>query len=441
MADVVDDDIEYSVELTNITGVMDKVPVLSDDPHIHALLPKVLEAKVFLEWLERIEKDPLLFVKNVLVQSVDMFGPRVGFIKFKAAAQLNVGGEEGVFDVPGIVFMRGGAVGVMVILECEGKEYTILTYQARVPVGIHNLPEIPAGMLDGSGNFKGVAAEEIAEECNIVISENELIDLTAMAYGDKWQGILPSAGGCDEFIRLYMFRRVVDTEVLHELEGRLTGLRQEGERIKLHIVPLEDVWKMTPDVKALSCLALYDRLSLEGKIEWPHRTGPYLAELQPNPNPAKKHPSVTEDDAAGAGAGAGGDAGGDVDGGTLLSEDGLAQLAAINEAEAAATAAAAAGEPTGAVGSLIQTYGSGGSGSASRAGSDMAAKSAASSQNLAHSVRAKLTLMVGILLHRAGEGFLQTGRSNLLLLLPTVRRNRPERVGVDPGSLHGILDG
>ena len=65
-----------------------------------------------------------------------------------------------------------------------------------------------------------------------VISENELIDLTGMAYGEKWQGILPSAGGCDEFIRLYMFRRVVTSDVLHELEGRLTGLRQEGERIK-----------------------------------------------------------------------------------------------------------------------------------------------------------------------------------------------------------------
>ena len=32
-----------------------------------------------------------------------------------------------MFDVPGIVFMRGGAVGVMVILECEGKEYVAHT--------------------------------------------------------------------------------------------------------------------------------------------------------------------------------------------------------------------------------------------------------------------------------------------------------------------------
>eukprot|EP00729_Bicosta_minor_P001380 gene1380-19822_t len=282
-------------------GIVVDVPVYADDPVLHAKIPNVLEAKVFTEWLGKIEKDPLLFIKNVLVQSIDMFGRRVGFIKFKA----------GVIDVPGIVFMRGGAVGVLVIL--EWKEYTILTHQARVPIGVNSLPEIPAGMLDGSGNFKGVAAEEIAEECNIVISENELIDLTGMAYGEQWQGIIPSAGGCDEFIRLYMFRRVVDSDVLKELEGRLTGLRQEGERIKLHIVPLEDCWKMTPDVKALSCLALYDRLLLAGKIEKTERTGPYLAELQ---EPVQQP------------VGSGGDGSN-----SGLSKDGLARLAGITESD------------------------------------------------------------------------------------------------------------
>ena len=41
-----------------------------------------------------------------------------------------------------------------------------------------NLPEIPAGIVDDSGNFRGIAAESIQEECDIVINENELIDLT-----------------------------------------------------------------------------------------------------------------------------------------------------------------------------------------------------------------------------------------------------------------------
>jgi ADP-sugar diphosphatase len=128
----------------------------SDGIHLNA-------SQVFKDWVEAIDKDEILFISAVEVQSVDMFGPRVGFIKFKSTAVINIGGDEGTVFVPGIVFMRGGAVGILVILECEGKEYTILTYQARVPVGVHNLPEVPAGMLDGSGNFKGVAADEIAE--------------------------------------------------------------------------------------------------------------------------------------------------------------------------------------------------------------------------------------------------------------------------------------
>ena len=257
---------DFTVEMNSIEGGGKRilVPVTTDDLKVD--LEKVLDAQVFKDWVSAVDADPLLYIAAVEIQSVDMFGPRIGFIKFKSRALVNIGGDEGIVEVPGIVFMRGGAVGVLVILECEGEEHTIMTYQARVPVGIHNLPEVPAGMLDGSGNFRGVAADEIAEECDLVISEDELVDLTDLAYGDKWKGMLPSAGGCDEFLRLYMFRRPVEREVLTELEGRLTGLRSEGERIKLHIVPLQDAWKLSPDAKLLSCLTLFDRLKAEGKL-------------------------------------------------------------------------------------------------------------------------------------------------------------------------------
>jgi ADP-sugar diphosphatase len=168
-----------------------------------------------------------------------------------------------VIDVPGIVFMRGGAVGVLVILHCEGREYTILTCQARVPVGDSNLPEIPAGMLDGSGNFKGVAAQELEQECELAINtcarhaavkawgrragrgrergeltprcvgpahsegvgllpvarSEQLVNLTGLAFGEKWRGLMPSAGGCDEFIRLYLFQQEVTPEQLQTFEG------------------------------------------------------------------------------------------------------------------------------------------------------------------------------------------------------------------------------
>ena len=47
------------------------------------------------------------------------------------------------------------AVAILVLLECDGEQYTILTRQARVPAGYFRFPEIPAGMLDGSGHFAG----------------------------------------------------------------------------------------------------------------------------------------------------------------------------------------------------------------------------------------------------------------------------------------------
>jgi ADP-sugar diphosphatase len=43
-------------------------------------------------------------------------------------------------------------------------DQVIFTLQPRVPVPAFQFPELPAGMLDGSGQFAGKAAEEIKEE-------------------------------------------------------------------------------------------------------------------------------------------------------------------------------------------------------------------------------------------------------------------------------------
>ena len=84
--------------------------------------------------------------------------------------------------------------------------------------------------------------------------------MTELAWGGDFKGMIPSAGGCDEFLKLFVFRRAVEPEVLSELQGRLTGLVTEGEHITLQIIPLSDWWKTTPDAKALGALELFDYL-------------------------------------------------------------------------------------------------------------------------------------------------------------------------------------
>lgn len=93
-------------------------------------------------------------------------------------------------QLPGIVFARGGAVAILMLLESESGTYAVLTEQvgvkyahytslhflpfgipeeflgmltsqARVPVG-RVLLELPAGMLDDDvGDFIGTAAREV----------------------------------------------------------------------------------------------------------------------------------------------------------------------------------------------------------------------------------------------------------------------------------------
>lgn len=221
--------------------------------------------------------DPYI-LRQIDIQSVDRFGgSRLGFVKLKADVS-NGAGEH----LPGSVFLRGGSVGMLLVLQPddipasqeEGKQ-AILTIQPRVPAGSLAFAEIPAGMLDDSGTFAGGAAKEIQEETGLSVQQDELIDLTSLALHSTTQSsgenlqkaVYPSAGGSDEFIPLFLCQKRMPRKDIEELQGKLTGLRDHGEKITLKVVPLEHLWKEgLRDGKTLAAWALYKGLQQEGKI-------------------------------------------------------------------------------------------------------------------------------------------------------------------------------
>lgn len=188
-------------------------------------------------------------------------------------------------SLPGAVFLRGASVGMMVLLQpddlppnSQEEKYVLLTVQPRVAAGSLQFVELPAGMVD-DGTFKGSAAKEIKEEIGLDIPESELTNLTELAIPDQVLGaenveeeqlakaVYPSAGGCDEYIPLFLHEKKVPRDTLKEWEGRLTGLREEGEKITLKLVRLEDMWREgARDAKALTAWALYAALKKDGKL-------------------------------------------------------------------------------------------------------------------------------------------------------------------------------
>lgn len=224
------------------------IPVTSE-PGI--CIDTIIECKQFKDWLASMNRERFK-VRSIHLQSVDMFGTKVGFIKFKA----DVVDQNDKF-IPGIVFMRGGSVGILPVFTCDGEDYAVLTVQPRVPTGRFDFVEIPAGMLDGSGHFAGVAAKELEEELGLKISSSELTDLSQLAGHSR--GFFPSPGGCEETIRLFAFRKAVTKEELTSMNGRCTGLIDEGEQITLKIVPLDELWKIN-DGKTIVAYTLFQKL-------------------------------------------------------------------------------------------------------------------------------------------------------------------------------------
>lgn len=77
----------------------------------------------------------------------------------------------------------------------------------------------------------------------------------------------PSPGGCDEFIPIFLWQKRIKRIELEQFEGKLTGLRDEGEKITLRVVALRDLWKVgARDRKTLAAWARYEGLRHEGKL-------------------------------------------------------------------------------------------------------------------------------------------------------------------------------
>lgn len=214
-------------------------------------------------------------LRSVTIQSADFFRDnRIGFLKFKA----KVTNDNGEY-LPGTVFLRGESVCVLLILQpnapsSDDELYTILTVQPRIAAGSLNFVELPAGMLDDSGTFGGAAAKEIQEETGLEIIEDELLNMTALAAGapNKSEELLrpavyPSPGACDESISLLLAQKSMDRADIERLKGKLAGLREHGEKIKLNICRLDELWSIgLRDGKTLAAIAVYQELKRQGKI-------------------------------------------------------------------------------------------------------------------------------------------------------------------------------
>jgi ADP-sugar diphosphatase len=226
---------------------------------------KVLACPQFNDWKSK--QSPAFTYHSVVIDKVTMFGPNPGLIYITTDVTFNG------LRSSRAVFIRGGAIGIYFRFRSKqtGKLYSLYVRQPRNAVGDPALAELVAGMLDGaSGTLKsnGVAAKEIKEETGIEIQKSDLV----------WLGrMLPSAGGCDEWLDLYSVFLEADDDYIMALIGKHTGELGSDEQITLGIAEVEEFKSMLldgrcQDAKAMSAIMLLDAKIARGYDDQPSRS-------------------------------------------------------------------------------------------------------------------------------------------------------------------------
>jgi ADP-sugar diphosphatase len=137
--------------------------------------------------------------------------------------------------LPDIIFIRGDACLIVPLIRNRdtGEERFLMIRQRRIGSGMMSL-EFPAGMLDDeTGNPRGVAARELAEETGIEVPANELFPLCK-------RKLFSSVGASDEGIFYFGCIRDLDDTAYRALAGRQGGNPDEQEHIQATLMTGEE---------------------------------------------------------------------------------------------------------------------------------------------------------------------------------------------------------
>lgn len=211
-----------------------------------------INSVIFSTWINSI--DSSFTINNICIESVDTLHHNndVFLIKLKIDTIL----PSGVPFVPTVI-LRHSAVAGLCVLICEHKKYVVLVNQPRVPVGT-SVYELPAGMIDDGKNPEQVILRELEEEAQL----ETLLGITAdMIKPLGTQAYNSSPGFTNENVYLFYLDAVITKEQFQLLQNRSTGLVDEGESITVKIIPYDNVVQYCNDVKTLSALYLYERLT------------------------------------------------------------------------------------------------------------------------------------------------------------------------------------
>lgn len=218
---------------------------------------KALASPMLAEWRKRMNPDWI--IDRCEIASIDIWPTgRVGFI------ELDVQYSIANYTHSERVILSGGSVTIVCLIHCttDDKLYTVMVQQPRIASG-KLMYEYPAGLADDCTDHRDVAVRELEEECKIIASKEELIDLNAKLIGSGYFNT--NEERFDEYCSVFLVRRNMTIDEINDLQGRECGVDEE-EQITVKVIPFDDVWNTSSDCATLGITYEIQSLMESGAI-------------------------------------------------------------------------------------------------------------------------------------------------------------------------------
>lgn len=204
--------------------------------------------------------DPTVRVLEVNILSVDFFGKRIGFIEIEVTYQItNHKSSENEKKKTERIILSGKSCMICSILYAtDTKElFTILVNQPRIGCG-KIMYEYPAGMTDGSNDYRLTASRELSEEVGIKCSPEDMIPLSEI-YNKNHPSYYLNYARFDQQARFYLVISKMKKSDIMNFEGKKRGADAD-EQIFLHVVPFEDSWLYGNEPATLAAYKMIEEL-------------------------------------------------------------------------------------------------------------------------------------------------------------------------------------
>lgn len=209
-------------------------------------------------WSQQLDEN--IKINAVDIITADIFpGNRIGFF------EANINYTSNSHNDTSRIMMSGGSASIVVLIRCTqtNEIHTVLVRQPRIGSG-QLIYEYPAGLTDDSTDFRLTAVRELEEECGIIASVDEVININDLVY-EKNLKFYTNAQMFYEEASVFLVVKKMSIEEIKAIEGRNGGVDEE-EQITLHVSLFNDVINLTPDPATISITFLLQKLIKEGKI-------------------------------------------------------------------------------------------------------------------------------------------------------------------------------